>query len=434
MRHHLQRDERAGSAGALIAPISRHDQLAAISGRPQDKPLPRVAVLHQGCIPIYRRAFYERLAKIPGRQYVVLHGEPEPNTGIVAAEPPFSFPNIHVHNIFFKLFGRSLTLQSALLPVLKGHFSALVLGHEIKFISSIFLLFVFRLMGRPVVLWGHGRTNDYLKYERSKLGRWLGEMVEWFKRRLILTATGYMAYTEQGADYVANVGLPREQITVLWNTIDIDEAIAANQAAQSLDRGELRESYGISRDAIVFMFIGRIYPPKRVDTLIETAQRLRTEAGLPVEVVIVGGGPDEDALKARCTGHNWCKFLGRVLEEAELGRIFRCADAIVLPGKVGLVVNHSFAHGLPVITCRAEIQTPEVEYIKHGHNGMMLESDEGLYRGLREFATSPELRERLVQGVLETRSRLELGHMVTAFDEAVAKALETGQARPARAG
>jgi len=181
------------------------------------------------------------------------------------------------------------------------------------------------------------------------------------------------------------------------------------------------------------MFIGRIYPPKRVDALIETAKRLRTEANLDVEVVIVGGGPDEAELKARYAGQTWCKFLGRVLEEQELGRIFRCADAIVLPGKVGLVVNHSFAHGLPVITCEAEIQTPEVEYIKHGYNGMMLEGDEGLYQGLREFATSPELRDRLATGVLETRSRLELDHMVTAFDEAVTKALGTGQTSPARA-
>jgi glycosyltransferase involved in cell wall biosynthesis len=239
-----------------------------------------------------------------------------------------------------------------------------------------------------------------------------------------------MAYTERGADYVAEVGLPRDQITVLWNTIDIDEAIAAYEEARLLDRGGLRESYGISPDAIVFMFIGRIYPPKKVDTLIETARRLRTEANLPVEVIIVGGGPDEAALRARYAGDTWCKFLGRVLEEKELGRIFRCADAIVLPGKVGLVVNHSFAHGLPVITCRAEIQTPEVEYIKHDHNGMMLEGDEGLYQGLRDFATSAALRDRLVQGVLETRSRLELDHMVTAFDEAVAKALGTGQTRP----
>ena len=439
MRHHLQSDDRATatSAGALIAPVSRPDPLSAVThpvttGRARHNQ-PRIAVLHQGCIPIYRKAFYERLAKIPGREYVVLHGEPEPNTGIVAAEPPFSFPNIHVHNIFFKLFGRSLALQAALMPVLNGHFQALVLGHEIKFVSSTVLLFLFRLMGRPVVLWGHGRTNDYFKHDRSKLGRWLGHLVEWFKRRLIMTATGYMAYTERGADYVAEVGLPRDQITVLWNTIDIDEAIAASNAARALDRGDLRESYGLPRDSIVFMFIGRIYPPKRVDTLIETAKRLRSEANLDVEVVIVGSGPDEAELKTRYAGQTWCKFLGRVLEEPELGRIFRCADAIVLPGKVGLVVNHSFAHGLPVITREAEIQTPEVEYIKHGYNGMMLQGDEGLYQGLREFATSPELRDRLATGVLETRSRLELDHMVMAFDEAVTKALGTGQTSPARA-
>jgi len=393
----------------------------------------RIAILHQGCIPIYRRAFYEQLAKIAGREYVVIHGDPEPDTGIVAAEPPFSFPNIHVQNTFFKIFGRSLALQSVFVPVLKGHFSALVLGHEIKYVSNTLLLLLFWMMRRPVVLWGHGHTNDYFIKQRSFVGRRLGDLVEWFKRRLILTASGYMAYTERGADYVASVGLPRDKIAVLWNTIDLKSAITAYKNAQQVDRAELRREHGLSPDAIVFMFIGRLYPPKRVDVLVETVKRLRPDVAVPIEVMIVGSGPDEEKLRHDYGALEWCKFLGKIVDEETLGRVFRCADAVVLPGKVGLVVNHAFAHGQAVIACRMEVQPPEVEYIKHGHNGLVLEGDEAFAEGLRQFSTNPELRNKLTQGAVGTRRHLELEHMVEAFDGAVAKALEGEGAKPSGA-
>jgi len=57
MRHHMQRDETAAASSAgLFAPVSPPDHRSA-TGRARGKQ-PRVAILHQGCIPIYRRAFY----------------------------------------------------------------------------------------------------------------------------------------------------------------------------------------------------------------------------------------------------------------------------------------------------------------------------------------------------------------------------------------
>ena len=65
-----------------------------------------------------------------------------------------------------------------------------------------------------------------------------------------------------------------------------------------------------------------------------------------------------------------------------LSRIFRASDAVVIPGYVGLAVNHAFAHGLPVITCQSEIHSPEIEYIENDVNGLILHSLDGPWRRL----------------------------------------------------
>ena len=70
-------------------------------------PNPRIAILHQGCVPSYRRTFYERLGEKRARDYVVFHGQAEPGSGIAAAEPPFGFQHVEVRNRFWRVLGRT---------------------------------------------------------------------------------------------------------------------------------------------------------------------------------------------------------------------------------------------------------------------------------------------------------------------------------------
>jgi glycosyltransferase involved in cell wall biosynthesis len=88
-----------------------------------------------------------------------------------------------------------------------------------------------------------------------------------------------------------------------------------------------------------------------VDTLIEAVGRLRRERDARMEVIVVGSVLEELQLKALAKGRSWCLFTGPFHDRERLSRIFRASDAVVIPGYVGLAVNHAFAHGLPVITC-----------------------------------------------------------------------------------
>jgi predicted RNA-binding Zn-ribbon protein involved in translation (DUF1610 family) len=135
----------------------------------------------------------------------------------------------------------------------------------------------------------------------------------------------------------------------------------------------------------------------------------------------------ETHLRAVAAGEAWCRFLGPIQDSAALSRIFRASDAVVIPGYVGLAVNHAFAHGRPVITCRSAIHSPEIDYIEHDVNGLILPSLPELGVGLLRFAASAELRRSLAAGALKTHDKLDLQRMVEAFDDGVRRAIERGK-------
>src|SRR5689334_19230159 len=94
---------------------------------------PRIAVLHQGCVPTYRRAFFEGLALISERRYVIFHGAPQPDSGITAAPQPYRFSNIAVTNRFWQLLGRTVVYQPVFSRIAGSGFDAIVIGHETKY-------------------------------------------------------------------------------------------------------------------------------------------------------------------------------------------------------------------------------------------------------------------------------------------------------------
>jgi glycosyltransferase involved in cell wall biosynthesis len=384
---------------------------------------PRVAIIKDSCIPTYRRPFFEQLAKATEREYVVFHGAPEPDSAVVAAEPPFHFQNVWVKCRFFRVFGRSVVYQPIVARILFGNFSAVVIGHEIKYVAYLVLLVGFRLLGKPVIFWGQGRTKDPKRDRRSALGHFLTRVVRAFKSLLLRASSGYMAYSELGARYIADAGMRRDRITVLWNTIDMTAEIAACERARQIPRAEIRRQEGIAADAVVLTFLGRLYAPKRADLLLAIVDEMRRD-DMAVEAMIIGSGPAEAPLRATFESDAWCHFLGPVYDADRMARALRASDAVVIPDNIGLAVNQAFAHGLPVITCRSNVHGPEIEYVTDDRNGMIVEGDAGLRAGLGRFVQSHDLRARLAEGAMATRSQLRLERMVENFDAAVAKALK----------
>jgi glycosyltransferase involved in cell wall biosynthesis len=184
----------------------------------------------------------------------------------------------------------------------------------------------------------------------------------------------------------------------------------------------VRATWRIAPDATVFTFVGRLLAGKKVADLIGAVRALRDQ-GVHAETIIVGDGPERAALETVAGGASWCHFLGAVHDGDGIARIYRASDALVIPGYVGLAVNRGFAHGMPVITMRSDLHSPEIDYVEAGANGLIL-APEDFRAGLRSFAEDAAQRDRLARGALATRDKLDLGRMVAAFDDGVAAALK----------
>lgn len=154
--------------------------------------------------------------------------------------------------------------------------------------------------------------------------------------------------------------------------------------------------------------VGRLHPNKEHDVVIRAVAALVRE-GRPVELRIVGGGPDEARLRSIIAGLGVganVTLVGSVGEDAVLEEA-RGADSFVMACReegLGVVFIEAMSCGLPAVGARAGgVQ----EIITSGENGLLVEagSEAGFADAIRLLMDDAGLRERL--GLAARRSIVE---------------------------
>ncbi|MDN3920455.1 TIGR04063 family PEP-CTERM/XrtA system glycosyltransferase [Roseateles violae] len=126
-------------------------------------------------------------------------------------------------------------------------------------------------------------------------------------------------------DIVAR-GLPQQRVTVIPNAVDI-ESFEPGGVADPV----LKTRLGLD-GAIVLGFVGSFYAYEGLDLLIEALPRLLRERP-ELRVLLVGGGPQDEALKAqaqRLGVADKIVFTGRV-PHAEVNRYYDLIDVLAYP-------------------------------------------------------------------------------------------------------
>jgi glycosyltransferase involved in cell wall biosynthesis len=382
----------------------------------------KIAIAHQGFIPHYRVRFFELLDERAAHDYVVFHGEPPSGIGHYAAEGPFFFPNVKVNNRELRIAGKSLIYQGILRRILRERFDAVILGTHVQFLSNHLVLLAYRGLGRPVFYWGHAKEKTT---GGNRLAMSLSRSAFHFKNRTIRMADGYLAYTQGGAERLATSGFDPGRVAVVGNTLDMDSQIALHREMLDMEEGLLRAELGLARDSVVLVYVGRIYAEKRVDELIESVQRILAERrGPAVEVVVIGDGPDASRVREVAGKLPFVQFTGELRDQAQVARYLRVASAVVVPGALGLAVNHALAHGLPVISRWTPLHGPEIEYLTPGRDSIMVEGEfDDFVAALRTFVMSPGLRSEMASAAIVARERLSIEAMVQSFDAGVSRLL-----------
>ena len=113
------------------------------------------------------------------------------------------------------------------------------------------------------------------------------------------------------------------------------------------------KKYGLSRDGLKVLYVGRVDPEKQVGLVIEAFKEARTKVP-NVELVVVGDGVDKLRLEKMVAEEGmepYVKFLGRVMPP-DLYELYKVGDVFATGSEIetqGIVLIEAAATGLPLI-------------------------------------------------------------------------------------
>ena len=218
------------------------------------------------------------------------------------------------------------------------------------------LLILGRLLGRRVVVWGHGISvkRYQAEYRRPPMRM----------KMIYRLACGAMFYTEKELSLWRKI-LPDKPMVALGNTVgNVDDILKPIPS----DRETLKKKHKIVTP-VNFIFCARFnIRLRRSDLLLEAIRILPPET---YGFIIIGNGkykPDLD-------GFGNVYDFGQLYDDSIKRELFSIADCYFQPAWLGLSVVEAMAYGLPICTLRRQngiAQCVEYFYVEASGCGILL--------------------------------------------------------------
>lgn len=194
-------------------------------------------------------------------------------------------------------------------------------------------------------------------------------------RALFQGATG-LYVGAQNRRYFAHYGIPAERLVAAPHCVD-NHALRARAAELRPRRRALRAAFGITDDAPVVLFSGKLIPRKQPQALLEAYARVRRERSC--WLLYAGDGSERAALEQTVARHRLPEVIfAGFLDQSDLQRAYAAADLLVLPSARdetwGLVVNEALNFALPVVVSD-KVGCAE-DLVRSGWNGFVVPHDD----------------------------------------------------------
>lgn len=225
---------------------------------------------------------------------------------------------------------RYLHVNPGLVPVLLRFSPAAVISDELGFRTLVALVYG-KLFRRPVWVWWGGTTHT----ERA-----IGWARRGLRRLLAPRIDRWLSYGASSTEYLAALGVDRERVVELQNSIPERRYVEPAAPAFHLDPRP------------VVLCVARLVRGKGVDLLLRAAARLQAD-GLVFSIAIVGQGPERPAL-VRLAEELKLRDVHFLAERGpdQVPGVYRSGDVLVFPtldDVWGLVVNEALWSGLPAL-------------------------------------------------------------------------------------
>ena len=297
------------------------------------------------------------------------------------------------------LFGGKILYIPTLRPILRA--DRVIVEHANKNAINYPLALANMLKLKRIGYWGHGldRQADPLK------------MGERFKRQSLHWADWWFAYTAGAAEYVISQGYDSDRVTIVGNSVDTHELQIQVGRVSDSDRIALLAELSLSPSGKRLVYCGSLYENKRLDLMLPAVDSLYKK--MPdIQLIIIGGGPMSDIVREFAASRSWVKYVGPTFGQKKAA-LLSLAHVWLNPGLVGLGILDAFSAGLPLVTTDLPIHSPEIEYLEHDINGIMVEPTvSALTAGLLELFQSPNKLEMLRQGAAVSAKKYSIDTMV----------------------
>jgi glycosyltransferase involved in cell wall biosynthesis len=203
---------------------------------------------------------------------------------------------------------------------------------------------------------GQGSFEHYesLPYGFSKLKFWITSQLPFFFIKLFIYR--FVTGPESMKDYFIEKGnVSPAKISILYNDIDLSRF----SQPDIMDKNRCRKVLNLPEFTQIIFFAHRFSPVRRtLFYLPYIIEKVMSGTSQKFMLVIAGGGPEEEALRAvisKSPARDLCQFVGNV-PNAQIQHYYKAADIFINPTYAEgfpRVLIEAMASGLPVVTTNA---------------------------------------------------------------------------------
>ncbi len=335
-----------------------------------------------------------------------------------------SFPSlnvVHVPDVWLR--GEAVHAQAFWKAFRKTGRPAAVLAEESPRTVTLPLLMAYCKAARiPIGLWGHFSSN-YRPMGSSLLDR--------YRLSLASASDGCIVYTSRQAELLSQ-WVSHGRIVAATNTLDTATLESARRRLAEDGKVAVRDRLGLASDALTIVYIGRLIAEKGVHLLLDVLRNV--QQSVQAQLVVIGDGPEREALeetiqRERLSGVH---MVGGMTGLDESAPYIFAADVMLVPGYLGLQVNHAFALGVPIVGRSSpgdeRFHSPEVDYIQPGKNGVLVTepTPHAFARAVIDVAGEPSYARNALS---YAQDHLSMKNMVDGLESGIKLLMQRGQKR-----
>jgi glycosyltransferase involved in cell wall biosynthesis len=285
-------------------------------------------------------------------------------------------------------------LPSTVIAGRKLHWPIPVLGKRPDVLVSLYAEPAF-LIGWAIAKIRGSKTAFWCEVTYDK---WITR--KWWKEKLkcliFPKVDATMGSGDDGRQFAMNYGVADAKALCLRHSIDVHHFYNGHQLYYPV-RDRIRCELGVAGS--VFIYVGRLWWGKGINYLLDAFDIVQKQSRDEVGLLLVGDGPEEDALKQLCTerGLRNVIFTG-FHQKQDLPRFYAAADVFVFPtlgDPYGLVVDEAMASSLPIISTSAAGEIKD--RVEDGVNGYVVapEDSHALAEKMLHLVVNKQQRDRM---------------------------------------